>query len=243
MKSLSEQFKSFLAVSNDVAELASSLNSIKINYFTFTRIKKNGGRIYLSNSPKTLEQYFRGEYYLVGNVEGDPAKYKEQVVMWDTLPNQYIYNEIPRANNFDHGIFMVDPHEDYCDFFGLATTKGNDQIINTYLSKMDYLKQFTREFTDRAEGMIETLDKNHVVLPFNQNVIDFAAGKKNETIKLSQRQIQIKDVFLQGKTIKEIAKTLGLSPRTVETHLNALKYKLNCKHRTDLIVKLLRLAG
>ncbi len=239
-------FRTYLGLSRDVKELAAPLNDLKISYFTFTRIEKSGGRIYLSNTPETLQMYFQGEYYRVGNVEGDPSKYKSQVVMWDTLPNQYIYNEIPRAHNIDHGLFLIDPHEGYCDFYGLATQKGNDRIINTYLSHMEELKNFAKSFPERAEKLIRTADENKIILPFNPHVNDDDFNQshwsyESQRVALSQRQFEIAGLLLKGNTVKEIAKVLQLSPRTVESYINNLKDKLNCSNKTALIMALVNI--
>jgi len=59
-------------------------------------------------------------------------------------------------------------------------------------------------------------------------------------ITLSEREKACLHHLSQGLTIKEIAKQLELSPRTVETYMARVKEKLNCKNKTDLIFSFLR---
>jgi DNA-binding CsgD family transcriptional regulator len=59
--------------------------------------------------------------------------------------------------------------------------------------------------------------------------------------KLSQRQTDCLLYLVKGMAIKEIAKTLNLSPRTIEHYLDTIKIKLNCKNRAALIAKALRM--
>ncbi len=56
---------------------------------------------------------------------------------------------------------------------------------------------------------------------------------------LTEREREIAQFVIQGKTAKETAKLLELSYRTVERHLDNIKLKLNCVKKAELIVKLL----
>lgn len=52
---------------------------------------------------------------------------------------------------------------------------------------------------------------------------------------LSERQNECLNLLAYGMTIKEIAREMQLSPRTVEHYLEVVKAKLNCDSRSDLI--------
>jgi len=54
---------------------------------------------------------------------------------------------------------------------------------------------------------------------------------------LTQRQEQCLYFMAKGMTMKQIAHAIGLSPKTVEHHIDALKIKLNCFSRSALIAK------
>lgn len=56
---------------------------------------------------------------------------------------------------------------------------------------------------------------------------------------LSRREIDVVSCLLQGKTAKETAENLFISDRTVETHLENIKVKCNCRTKLELISKLL----
>jgi len=60
----------------------------------------------------------------------------------------------------------------------------------------------------------------------------------NTPIKLTKRELDCAKLLVNGGRIKEIAAAIHLSPRTVETHLNNLKIKLNCRDKVELIIKL-----
>ena len=51
---------------------------------------------------------------------------------------------------------------------------------------------------------------------------------------LSNREIEVYDMIGQGLTIQQIAARLHLSPKTIETHREKIKQKLNLKNSTEL---------
>ncbi len=54
---------------------------------------------------------------------------------------------------------------------------------------------------------------------------------------LSNRQQECLFLLVRGKTIKEIGRILKISPRTVEDHMNAIKSKMDCYTKSQLIEK------
>jgi len=54
-------------------------------------------------------------------------------------------------------------------------------------------------------------------------------------LNLTAREIECLRCLSQGQTIKETAITLGISYRTVESHLHAIKSKTGYHHKYDLI--------
>jgi DNA-binding CsgD family transcriptional regulator len=65
--------------------------------------------------------------------------------------------------------------------------------------------------------------------------------KESDTCELSSRQLESLYWLTKGMTIKQIGKTMNLSPRTIESYLETIKTKLNCFCRTELIQRALQI--
>jgi DNA-binding NarL/FixJ family response regulator len=63
-------------------------------------------------------------------------------------------------------------------------------------------------------------------------ITNFASGSNhgNPTDKLSDRELEILELFGKGRDVHEIARTLHISAKTVETHRAHIKEKLNLKN-------------
>jgi DNA-binding CsgD family transcriptional regulator len=66
----------------------------------------------------------------------------------------------------------------------------------------------------------------------NTNSLPLLSSNSNG---LSKRQMECLFYITKGRTIKQIATILGLSPKTVEHYLESIKLKLNCSSRAELI--------
>lgn len=238
----------FLTSAPEMREITKPLLSLGITYFGYCRYYNNGGRLYLCNNAKMIESYYANKLYRIGNTESQPCNYYSQVALWSTLPNQEVFED-SKQMGVDHGIFIIEPQKDSCEFFAFATTRENRQIINTYLTQMDFLKKFGAYFKVKAKSLIMDGEKNKIYLPYHNKkilneintnlsyLLEDECNNSNLT-RLSKRQHDCAQLLLQGKTTKEIARHFSLSPRTIESYIDNLKLKLHCQNKTELILKL-----
>ena len=63
----------------------------------------------------------------------------------------------------------------------------------------------------------------------------YSTRQREDDITLSKRQAQSLFFLLRGKTSKEIARILSLSPRTVDEYIDIMKVKFHCENRLQLI--------
>lgn len=62
-----------------------------------------------------------------------------------------------------------------------------------------------------------------------------AVGTQPTTWSLTPRENEVARLAAAGYTCKEIARTLGISRRTAETHVGAIRSKLELKHKRELV--------
>jgi LuxR family maltose regulon positive regulatory protein len=58
---------------------------------------------------------------------------------------------------------------------------------------------------------------------------------------LSTREQEVLDHLVQGRSNREIARSMGISPQTVQTHIRNLHAKLDVGSRLEAVTKALRL--
>jgi len=89
-------------------------------------------------------------------------------------------------------------------------------------------------FWCRARGQSLTLDD-----PFAHSVWSFAdLSESRPLIDMTRRERQIAMLLTEGKTSKEIARDLGISHRTIESHRSRLIHKFEARNSADLVARL-----
>ncbi|SRR5579883_86936 len=239
----------FLTSASDIQGCMSPLSALGINYFSWDRHYNDGSRINLCSMAEDLENYYSNKLYVSGNTEAYPSSYQSQVVLWSTLPNQKVF-EFIKQRGINNGIFLIDQHKDYCEFTSFAVKKETVDSVNLFLTHMEFLNKFKNYFKDHAKNIIKKGELNKIYIPYHQKPLpkineydQIPAFDIKSNLKLSPRQHSCAKLILAGKTANEIAESLSLSTRTIESYINNLKIKLNCANRADLIVKLIKILG
>jgi DNA-binding NarL/FixJ family response regulator len=61
----------------------------------------------------------------------------------------------------------------------------------------------------------------------------FSLQLTSASLGLSSMEIQVANLLREGRSTKEIAKTLNLSPRTVDSHRLNIRKKIGIRHKTE----------
>jgi LuxR family transcriptional regulator, quorum-sensing system regulator SolR len=253
----------FLTSSQIIKTISNKLEKYGIFHFDYCRSYSDGSRICLTTNPDALKAYFSEKQYLKGTTEAAPALYKKQAVLCSALPNQTGFQWARNHFKMDHAIYLINPNTNYCEFFSFASFPEYPEVINFYLNNLDILQNFIDFFKVQAAPLITKAEKfklfyEHHDKPIRTYKISDLNElekfqSKNHQIKnnrefqnlnmqhdhsLSIRQLDCAKYLLDGLQYREIASKLNLSVRTIETHIEYLKTKLDCRNKSELILKL-----
>ena len=62
--------------------------------------------------------------------------------------------------------------------------------------------------------------------------------KSITTLQLTPREIDCINLLKKAFTVKDMARALSLSPRTVEDYINKIKKKLGCHRKAQILIQL-----
>ena len=168
----------------------------------------------------------------------------------DGLANEPIYRkqmEIAYLCNIDHRVVFSQQFKDYIEITTFGTSSyQTSTFLNFCIQNLIVLQNFIQYFKTEAEDLIEAAKKDPIMLSPRSPLkapkstsMDFVGydfkNKKKITLKLTGQEAASLKQLGTGKTFKEAAKNLLISPRTVENHIYSAKMKSGCNSTNDLV--------
>ena len=98
-----------------------------------------------------------------------------------------------------------------------------------FLSKQADVHEIISAATSAAEGV------HYYGKDIAQLIYDIKVSKSDVHIQLSKREQEVVELCSEGLTCHEIAERLFISPRTIETHKNAIFKKLGIHNSVELV--------
>lgn len=156
--------------------------------------------------------------------------------------------ELTQSFQIGNRIYFVERHSDHVELAGFGSNFHNSNFCNFCVQNMVILQSFIKYFRDEGHNLIEAAKKNPVLIaPLstyqspNQRFdrmqyvgYDFKNNKKINLSLTGQEAASLKQLGT-GKTFKEAAKNLLISPPTVENHIYSAKMKSKCKSTDELL--------
>lgn len=143
-------------------------------------------------------------------------------------------------------------HTDHVEIIGFATDKKDVNLDMVVINNPEIIARFHLYFKDKANDIIS---KKAVFFPSplivskkpmakSQAIRDFIEKTKfnkiyinydSRDICLSYKEISVLNYLSKGKSAKEIASELSISPKTAEYHLDNIRKKTGLYHRSQLV--------
>lgn len=243
----------FFRSEKDVQHLIHSFpKKIRIHYFGWTRLYNDGYRASLTNRSDWVRHYYEQGYYNYAKCDRHPSCYQSGYTIWDLWDRDSKSHEIiskdSRENfNLSHGVSFIRKNEIFADVFDFCSHASDYDINGYYINNVALFEEFIDFFYEKTFLIknavdnkfeikyddsvdIHTEENDLVLIPitFKTNQLLDIAHIDYKTEKLTPRQIECLHFLVIGKTADEIALILGISKRTAEKHIEAIKIKLKC---------------
>ena len=251
--------------SDDIRKMIKPLREkFGITYFGPSISYRDGHATTLITDPDVMIHWIVEQFSLPGSNPAGPripsgnyfVNYLDDIY---PIPYRKALSEIFHVDNM---LMIVESYEDRDEFFSFGTEPDNHKILNVYLNNLDVFKRFIASYKIQAAHLIKLAIKERAPIPLSSSAIETNIRELvlpeyekelllNEVnpkkipighgLYLTAREIDCLLLCSQGKSAKEIAKTIAISNRTVEMHLENAKQKLGCNRKSQLLNKFFKI--
>lgn len=228
--------KQLIHLSKDVNEICEPhFNKLDIDHLNYIHRSNDGKVTYLCSNHQWLEHYLNKSYQSVGAFENNPIFHDYKYILWNGLDkNDPILIDSKEMIGIEHGITIIKHEQDGIGFYNIGRKTTSPAVVNEYINNIAVYENFIRQFQESANQLIQT-SKSHKIQVKNDHIIESSkTGLTLGTLYLTQRECECIHYLAIGKTAEEISIILGISKRTVETHIENIKIKLDCRNQFRL---------
>ena len=187
----------------------------------FEARRKGGEKIYLEVNPRLIKREGQTVGILAIIRDISERKRQEELLRLHTAQLDKLLNE--RTHNLDElnaalKVMLKSIEE-------VKAEIQNKIIFNVTEFVLPYLEKIKKTSLDEVQRTyLNSLEKN-----LNDITAPVLRGVSTKYLKLTPSEIQVANLVKQGKNTKEIADTLFMSARTIETHRYNIRIKLGLK--------------
>lgn len=234
-----------------------------INYVGLARLYPDGSRSYLISNPEWGKILLKNKYHLAGTEDAliHGPEFSHQ--LW-SLSSMFTLNQQTQnlfqdcvANNYGNGITLIERGIDFVEFIHICANTGyerSDPYLVHHIDELWNYVLYIRETLAQNKELKSAYDKKYqynLILPdrnvhlhANNNLKmrtkKYYLGGYFDDVYFTSKEMDCLILLYQGKTIKEIAKSLNISPRTVESYIKDIKLKVKSTNKTSIILELPR---
>lgn len=231
-----------------------------VSYFCFQRFYADGSFTFLPTQTDLAHYFLSDDVYSDSWLLSIPFEcLKSGLFLWDVAvnfssPKQKEITEVIRTQiGLKHGIDIVEKFSDFCDIYCFASS--DPKLYHCLTSD---LKKFLFYFRQECHKLIQQAKKERLYLPLNRengviipiledpilatdrdhlyHVKKYYLQGSYEDVYLTEKEVTCLRQFSKGFTAKEIARLLNISHRTIEHHIEHIKYKLNSANLAEVMM-------
>jgi DNA-binding CsgD family transcriptional regulator len=248
-----------ITCADKVSKIAAPLvTTFDIKHFRYLKVFHDGSRIILSNYPDCVRYtYEEGNYVNMWFDNARSSFLQERWHHWNinsvldaSEVNTQLEKEISELLGLSHGITSVEVGDNFYEVFSFDTDHANIYLIDKTL-----LSRFIFYFRDTARHLIKRAESEKIILPSKaasnriseqvmQEMLSYLSettinryylGPQYNDTYLTAKEVSCIYWMLSGKTAEEIGLITNTRPKTIQRHLENIKFKLNCAKQTQII--------
>lgn len=234
-----------------------------VNHFWYSRTSAQGAYFTIASNPEMHDFYHSTKLHLHSPFFRKPTLISPGLYYYRNIKDKKFLDTVDTVSarvNVNLGVGIVIRQNEELIRFGYAVDpKKEFDVIDLVLNNFPLLKKFNAFFLREISDLLNKAQDDLIDLPSEIGALYHVAPKglqagfmarekckffdslgllnNTDVQKLTKREKECLKLTYEGLSAYKIGLRLGISKRTVETHIVALKNKLGCFSKEELIKK------
>lgn len=234
------------------------LKSFGINHFGLIKVNNQQSMLRIANHDKWNQIYTQEKFYNdleMYGMSSIPMNGSRRRILTGNPTSKH--EKILYEQDLWNFLLLYERTEKEGSFFFFGTDRNNQSVLDYYINYPNVFEHFVFYFKEHLAPFLKIEENKCIKLSINpltgeknnsKQIMDefyhqtkiskFYLGENFKNINLTKREADCLFHLIHGQTTKEIARSLNLSPRTIESFINRLKSKTGISNKSLLSQKL-----
>jgi DNA-binding CsgD family transcriptional regulator len=204
------------------------------------------GETYLANRGYLLDSYFSFDEKLKSIIllsstrsEYEPSHPSGLFRMFEKHGNNYGVSYVEKINEQTQRLYFFSSNSPEIHNYAINNIQSFKKMLSVFKQDaneiIDYFQDRKFNIADHKTNYFRSEDRKYLTERERLNDVMHKIGLLNQDLSISEREYECLHLYCLGYSANESSKILGISRRTIESHFNSLKNKLNVKSKSELI--------
>lgn len=241
----------FTKTAEAMRAIAEPLKKYRIEHFSYQICHGNNVFEILTTHP-TFSQLFIDKRFYKHALAGNPKDYADGFILSDDLGRSEVLQALSESEGITHGVIIVRTTLLKTELFYFGSTEKNKNTNTFFINNMHVLNQFIKYFQINSVDILKKSSEQKLFYPGSNDATILTSQEwrqKNFPLDIvlktktsfTARELETITLLKIGLSYKEIALEIGVSYRTVEKFIEAVKQKVGCRTISQLLSFLFKL--
>lgn len=242
-------------------KLFQHFNDAKISSFGYVKIFNDGKWFCVSHNKQWVEYFFNQAFINESFQKSifDEINNSSRYLLYFNKEEELKIPMYAAAYKFNmwQGFNIYKREENYVEYCWFHGNRNSPNLDNFYINHINELEHFFLYFKSEAADIIDTSDQRKLAILKesiittedkspeldldNKTFFDKTPIRKffikggSHPLWLTKQEAECAHYLTLGNSLKEVAKLMKISPRTVESYINKIRNKTNCHNKSELI--------
>ncbi len=213
------------------------IRTLGLHSFEYAKVYDDGSGFVLYSDIELLNCLFKMQGRVTVPIPEEDLADRFWYIPSEKCEDNYIIEHFKRTSGAASFADYVERKPGYYEMATFFSYRDKPRAVSQFMNQQNQYCAFLNEFKKTAGKLLQGCDDNRIVFPFamRPELSGIKASASGNHSLFTSRELDCIRFLSSGMSAKGIAEHMNISPRTVEFHIENIKKKLKCNHKSEIV--------